>query len=92
MDDEGSQNGRSALAQLASDLGIGEAALKSALDAAYDLMKHHGNASLSFHIALARMGYKIDGPALYARLSNFRRVFASILTDARGRYNYKTST
>ncbi|KAF2032364.1 hypothetical protein EK21DRAFT_110039 [Setomelanomma holmii] len=70
-----------ALAALAADLQIGAGALRIALEEAFDLMQQCGNAALSLHIALARLGYRMPGAVLYAKLHAFRASFASVFAE-----------
>jgi hypothetical protein len=62
---------------LAAELGLSPDALKVALEKAYDMTQQNGNAGLSLHIALARLGYQVDGQALYAALGAFRNRFGN---------------
>jgi hypothetical protein len=74
---DGSTTGIFALVRLAADLGLSPDALKAALERAYDMMQQTGNAGLSLHMALARLGYQVDGQALYAALGAFRNRFGA---------------
>ncbi|KAF1919184.1 hypothetical protein BDU57DRAFT_545899 [Ampelomyces quisqualis] len=82
MDTSGSYNGNLALATLAADLGLSPTALKTALEDAHDLLQLYGNPNLALLMALTRIGIRIDGQILYAKLSTFRRLFSGILNGA----------
>jgi hypothetical protein len=87
MNTSGSYNGSLALETLATDLGLTATALKTALEDAHDLLQLYRNPNLALHMALARLGYKIDGQVLYAKLSTFRGLFSGILGGATGMTN-----
>jgi hypothetical protein len=80
---EGSTTGIFALVRLAADLGLSPDALKVALEKAFDMMQQNGNAGLSLHMALARLGYQVDGQGLYATLGVFRNTFAGAFDDTK---------
>lgn len=75
MATHGSPIGNAALGTLASSLGLPPLALKLALEQAFDLVQNNVNGRLALHIALARMGYRVDGQALYAKLEAFCNIF-----------------
>ncbi|KAF2824820.1 hypothetical protein CC86DRAFT_420050 [Ophiobolus disseminans] len=81
MNDNGSPGVHASLAQLATSLNLEVAQLKIALAEASDLLQQNGNASLSLHVALARMGYQINGLTFYPILDKFRRTFAGVLAN-----------
>jgi hypothetical protein len=82
---EGSSMGNLALARLAAGLGLSPVALKVALEEAFDIMQHNGNAGLSLHMALARLGYQINGQVLYAGLGVLRSNFACTFDGTQGK-------
>lgn len=65
----GSPQSRLALATLATALCLDVIALKTALEAAFDLLPSVQNPGLALHMTLARHGYRIDSETFYAALS-----------------------
>jgi hypothetical protein len=81
---EGSHTGNVALTQLAATLGISSAALKVALEEAFDIMQQNCNPGLSLQIALARLGYIVNSQTLYGCLQTFRSVFSGAFNNTQG--------
>ncbi|KAH5241675.1 hypothetical protein HBI72_202360 [Parastagonospora nodorum] len=90
MATEGSYTGKLALATLAADLGVTAGVLKVVLEEAFDIMQdtNTGAPGLFLHMALARRGYQVDGQVLYTKISQFRNIFARLLSDAPARLPY----
>lgn len=86
MTSEGSYTANVALETLAGSLGVNPVALKVALEQAFNLVQQNINARLALHIALARVGYRVDAQALYARLDSFRNMFQGAFQPLIGTY------
>ncbi|KAF1842971.1 uncharacterized protein K460DRAFT_407347 [Cucurbitaria berberidis CBS 394.84] len=82
MSNEGSLQGRITLTALATSFNIHEAALKVALEGAFDLLTSIQNPALALHMTLIRLGYRFNPQDFYAVMNAFRRDFTGFLDDA----------
>ncbi|KAJ4361968.1 hypothetical protein N0V83_010909 [Neocucurbitaria cava] len=76
--DDGSPEGRVTLQALARSLNLDEAALKVALEAAFELLPSVQNPGLALQMTLIRQGYRFESEAFWAVMHALRRNFGGI--------------